>query len=172
MGARDLLRQQFRECNEWLAATMQGVTTEQAHWKPPGTANPLGAAYSHVLLSQDIVGNVVVKGGAPLAATTWAGKVGINEPPPTEDITAWGQWAGNVKVDLDALRAYGQAVQTAVDGVIMSLTDADLSRAVHTPFGSSTVLFILSGALIGHTRDHTGEIACLKGLQGAKGFVV
>jgi hypothetical protein len=69
------------------------------------------------------------------------------------------------------MRAYGEAVQTAVDGVIMSLTDADLSRPVQTPFGSSTFLFMLSGALIGHIHDHTGEISCLKGLQGAKGYV-
>jgi hypothetical protein len=172
MDAKELLRQQFRESNEWLAATMQGVTSEQAHWKPPGTANPLGATYAHALLSQDIIGNVVIKGGAPLCATTWAGKAGISESPPTEDVAAWGQWARQVKVDLDALRAYGQAVQTAVDGVIMSLTDADLGRAVQTPFGSSTVLFMLSGALIGHTHDHIGEIACLKGLQGAKGFMI
>ncbi|MDP7201869.1 MAG: DinB family protein [Dehalococcoidia bacterium] len=172
MDARDLLRQQFREANEWLAATMQGVTTEQANWKPPGMANPLGATYAHALLSQDIIGNVVINSGAPLAATTWAGKTGLSEPPPTEDVAAWGQWARNVKVDLDALRAYGQAVQTAADGVIMSLTDADLDRAVQTPFGSSTVLFMLSGALIGHTHDHTGEIACLKGLQGAKGYMI
>jgi hypothetical protein len=171
MDARDLLRQQFRECNEWLAATMQGVTNDHAHWKPPGSANPLGATYAHALLSQDIIGNVVVKGGAPLAATTWAGKVGISEPPPTEDVRSWGQWARNVKVDLDALRAYGEAVQTAVDGVFMSLTDADLSRKLEA-FGGSTVMFMLSGALIGHTHDHTGEIACLKGLQGVKGFVI
>ena len=128
MDAKELLRQQFRESNEWLAATMQGVTSEQAHWKPPGTANPLGATYAHALLSQDIIGNVVIKGGAPLCATTWAGKAGISESPPTEDVAAWGQWARQVKVDLDALRAYGQAVQTAADGVIMSLTDADLDR--------------------------------------------
>ncbi len=172
MDARDLLRQQFRECNEWLAATMQGVTSKQAHWKPPGSANPLGATYAHALLSQDIVGNVAINGGAPLVATTWAGKVGLSEPPPTEDVAAWGQWARNVKVDLDALRAYGQAVQTAVDGVIMSLTDADLSRTVQTPFGSSTVMFLLAGAIIGHTHDHTGEISCLKGLQGVKGYVI
>lgn len=172
MEVRELLRQQFREANEWLAATMQGVTSEQAHWKPPGMANPLGATYAHALLSQDVIGNVVIKGGAPLVATTWAGKAGISESPPTEEVAAWGEWARNVKIDLDALRAYGQAVQTAVDGVIMSLTDADLDRSVQTAFGSFTILFMLSGALIGHTHDHTGEIACLKGLQGAKGFMI
>ena len=172
MDAVSLLRQQFKECAEWLGATMQGVTSDQAHWKPPGRANPLGATYAHTLLSQDVIANVLVKSGAPLAATTWANKVGVSEPPPRDDIAAWDQWARLVRVDLDALRAYGQAVQTSVDQVIMSLTDTDLTRAVETPFGSSTVLFLLSNALIGHTHDHTGEISCLKGLQGARGYVI
>ena len=54
----------------------------------------------------------------------------------------------------------------------MSLTDADLARIVETPFGRPTVLFLVNRALIGHTHSHTGEISCLKGLQGAKGYVV
>ena len=172
MEILDMLRQQFKECSDWLGATMQGVTSGQAHWKPTGTANPLGATYAHALLTLDVVANVAIKGGAPLSATTWATKVGISEPPPVDDVTSWGPWARLVQVDLDALRAYGQAVQGSVDQVLMSLTDTDLTRAVETPFGSNTVLFMITGVLIGHTRDHTGEISCLKGLQGAKGYVI
>ena len=172
MEVRDLLRQQFQECNEWLDATMQKVTSQQAHWKPPRTANPLGATYAHILLTQDLVANVPIKGGASLSATTWANKVGISEPPPPDEVTAWAQWARLVQVDLDGLRAYGEAVRTSVDQVLMSLTDADLDRTTETPFGRLTVLFLVNRALIGHTHNHTGEIACLKGLQGAKGYVI
>ena len=88
MEVIDLLRQQFKECNEWLGATMEGVTPEQAHWKPAGTANPLGATYVHILLTQDIVANEAIKGGAPLSATTWANKVGISQLPPEDEVTA------------------------------------------------------------------------------------
>ena len=172
MEVRDLLRQQFQECNEWLDATMQKVMSQQAHWKPPGTANPLGATYAHILLTQDLVANVPIKGGASLSATTWANKVGISEPPPSEEVTAWAQWARLVQVDLDGLRAYGEAVRTSVDQVLMSLTDAELDRTVETPFGRLTVLFLVNRALIGHTHNHTGEISCLKGFQGAKGYVI
>ena len=172
MEVIDLLRQQFKECNEWLAGTMKGVTSEQAHWKPAGTANPLGASYAHILMTQDIVANVAIKGGAPLSATTWANKVGISELPPAEEVTAWAQWARLVQVDLDALSAYGEAVRTSVDQVLTSLTSSELGRTVETPFGSSTVQFLVSAALIGHTHGHTGEIACLKGLQGVKGYVI
>ena len=168
----DLLRQQFKECNEWLAATMKGVSSDLAHWNPPGIANPLGASYAHILLTQDIVANQAIKRGATLSATTWVNRVGISEPPPAEEVAAWAQWARLVQVDLDALNAYGQAVQASVDQVLTSLTSAELGRSVETPFGSTTVQFLVSGALIGHTHGHTGEIACLKGLQGTKGYVI
>ena len=172
MEVIDLLRQQFKECNEWLAATMNGVTSDLAHWKPPGTANPLGASYAHILMTQDIVANVAIKRGAALSTTTWVNRVGISELPPDDEVTAWAQWARLVQVDLDALNEYGQAVQASVDQVLTSLTSTELGRSVETPFGSSTVQFLVSGALIGHTHGHAGEIACLKGVQGAKGYVI
>ena len=168
----DLLREQFKDCNEWLASTMKGVTPELAHWKPPGTANPLGATYAHILLTQDIVANGAINRGVPLSATTWANRVGISELPPADEVTAWAQWARLVRVDLDALGAYGLAVQTSVEQVLTSLTSTELDRTVETPFGSSTVQSLVGVGLIGHTHSHTGEIACLKGLQGAKGYAI
>lgn len=172
MDALTILRQQFQECNQWLEATMAGVTAEQAHWKPAGSANPLGATYAHALMTQDFVANMAIQGGAPLAMTTWANKVGISEPPPSEEITAWAQWARLVQVDLEALKAYGQAVTASVDQMLTSLTDTELTRNVTTPFGTSTVQFLISNAIIGHTHNHTGEISCLKGLQGVKGYSI
>lgn len=172
MDALSILRQQYKECNEWLEATMAGVTPEQAHWKPAGSANPLGATYAHALMTQDFVANLAIQGGAPLATTTWADKVGISEPPPSEEIAAWAQWARLVRVDLEALKDYGEAVASSVDQMLASLTDTELSRSVQTPFGESSVQFLISGAIIGHTHNHTGEISCLKGLQGVKGYAI
>ena len=93
MDALALLRQQFKECNQRLNETMQGVTSDHAHWKPPGTANPLGATYAHALMTQDRVANVAIKAGAALFSTTWSSKTGLSEPAPTEDIPGWAQWA-------------------------------------------------------------------------------
>jgi len=129
----------------------------------------LGATYVHALLTQDYVANVMIKNGAALANSTWANKMGVSEPPPSEEFTAWAQWARLVKVNLEALNSYGQAVADSVDQMLASLTDTELTRSVQTPFGESTVQFLISGAIIGHTHNHnhTGEISCLKGLQGA-----
>ena len=172
MDALAILRQQYKECDEWLDATMVGVTSDQAHWKPAGSANPLGATYAHALMTQDYVANLAIQAGAPLASSTWSNKLGLSELPPSEEITAWAQWARSVRVDLEALKAYGQAVAASVDQMLASLTATELSRSVETPFGSSTVQFLISGAIIGHTHNYTGEISCLKGLQGVKGYAI
>ena len=71
-----------------------------------------------------------------------------------------------------ALKAYGQAVADSVDQMLASITATELSRSVETPFGASSVQFLISGAIIGHTHNHTGEISCLKGLQGVMGYTV
>jgi len=53
--ATALLREQFKQGHEFLEGTMQGVTSEMAHWPPPGKAQALGANYAHVLISEDFL---------------------------------------------------------------------------------------------------------------------
>jgi hypothetical protein len=48
-----LLREMMKNVNELLEGTMADVTAEQAHWIPPGVANPIGATYALVVLSSD-----------------------------------------------------------------------------------------------------------------------
>lgn len=172
MEVTGLLRQQHKEAHEWLEATMQGVTSEHLHWKPQGKANPIGACYAHVILGEDYLVNVMLKGGAPLAATTWAGKTGVSEIPPGDPQISWADWGRRVKIDLAQIKSYAQAVRANTDAYLASLKESDLSRQMNTPAGLQTVLWLLNNALIGHVHDFTGEISCLKGLQGLKGYPV
>lgn len=80
--AAALLRQQFKTGHKFLEGTMQGVTPDMAHWMPPSKAQPLGATYAHVLISEDFLINGLLKGAAPLLASSWTGKVGVSELPP------------------------------------------------------------------------------------------
>ena len=151
---------------------MKDVTVEQAHWTPPGIANPLGASYAHAVLSEDFILNGMLKGGAPLAVSTWAGKIGVSEPPPPPT-EPWDKWARKVRVDLSALRQYAEAVYKASDGYLASLGDDALSHPLDLSafgVGEQTVSWLLSNAVVGHVESHCGEVSCLKGLQGAKGY--
>jgi len=82
MHAKTLLREQVQQAHAFLEATMEGVTPEQAHWTPPGGANPLAATYVHAIASEDLAINMVLKGSTPFYASSWAEKTGISEVQP------------------------------------------------------------------------------------------
>jgi hypothetical protein len=173
-----LLRDILKQATRFLEGTMEGVTAEQAHWAPPGTANPIAANYAHVVVAQDGLVNGMLKGGAPLGATTWAGKTGVSEPPPGPDPSKPGfpdfsTWAKRVKVDLPAIRAYARAVYAATDAYLATLSDDDLRRSLNvSALGLPPVTLeqLIVGGVIGNAMTHCGEISCLKGLQGGKGY--
>ena len=172
MKAASVLREQLQTSHELLDTTLADVTADQLHWSPPGVANPLGASYAHILMSEDIIINGLLRKQAPLAMGSWAGKLGVSEPHPAlgQD---WNEWARKVKIDLAALKQYGQAVFAASDEYIASLGDADLEQKADLSgfgLGERTFAWVLANFAVSHVGEHCGEISCLKGLQGAKGY--
>lgn len=171
-SAAKLLHGQFQFAHQWLEGTMEGVTNEVALWQPQGNALPIGAEYAHVVVSEDALLNGLGRGGAPLCASSWAGKVGLSELPP--QAPPWDTWARNVQVDIDALRAYGRAVWAETDAYLATLTDADLAKPFDLSFigmGMQPYSAFLSTLLL-NVYVHSGEISCVKGLQGLKGYAV
>lgn len=180
MHATELLREQLKEVHQYVEEIMANVTPEQAHWHPAGTVvNSLGGNYAHIILTEDLVINALLKGGAPFFASTWAGKTGMSSLPPlpTPEIVglpSWQEWSTQVHIDLNALRSYAQSTYAASDEYLATLSDEQLRQAVDLSWvglGTPTVQWILSGVLVGHAFSHAGEIACLKGLQGIQGYV-
>lgn len=172
-----LLRQQVQDAHQFLEATVTGVTAEQAQWQPPGNAHPIGASYVHAIMAEDIVVNVALKGGAPLFATTWAGKTGFSEPMPMPgpDWQEYAQWTRRVRVDLPAMQGYTQAVYAATADYLSSLAPEDLEQVIDLStigIGKVTRAWVFSRLVIGHADNLCGEISCLKGLQGAQGYPI
>jgi len=180
-----LLREQLRAAWETLEGTAADLTPGVAHWIPPGTALPIGAAYAHVLLTQDGVVNKLILGARPLYAGDFAGRTGASELPPgaersdpaPADPAGWSrlfsEWCRRVRVDLELLHAYGAAVFEAADAGLGALSDEDLERTVDLSSigaGRQTIAFTMHAVVIGHAYCHTGEIAALKGFQGLKGY--
>jgi hypothetical protein len=173
VSAVQALREQFESANHVLEGTMQDVSPELAHWGPPGNAVPIGASYFHTLMSQDYMINSFVKGGPPWMATTWAGKAGISEPYPPPSEGPWEPWAKRVKVDLEVMRQYAQAIYANTDDFLASMDEAEANRSLDLSgfgMGTKSVEWFLGNILLQHVCHHTGEISCLKGLQGLKGY--
>ena len=175
MDAVTLLREQLSAAHQFLEGTMADVTAEQAHWTPPGVATPLGASYAHLVASEDMIVNGMLKQAPPLAAGSWAGKTGLSEPMPMlgPEWEQYGAWARRVRVDLPTLRAYAQAVYANTDAYVAALAPEDLDRQLdlsNLDIGLVNLAWVLSNFVVGHVHDIMGEISCLKGLQGAKGY--
>lgn len=165
-----LLRKQIEDAHGMLQGTMQDVTSEHAAFAPGGKAIAAGPTFAHIVLAEDFFLNMVV-GRQPLGMGAFAGKTGLSEQPPMGG--AWDAWARGVKVDLPALREYGAAVFKATEEYTSSLKAEDLDREIdlsNAGLGKMSLGGFLSMLAVIHTSSHCGEISCLKGLQGAKGY--
>jgi hypothetical protein len=167
MDALAMVRAELAHAHDWLDETIAGVTTEQLHWHPPGSANPIGAVYVHVVMDEDVLVQSEVRGEPTLASGEWAGRMGLSEPPAGG--AGWGAWARSVEVDFDVFAGYVRAVYKATDSWAGSLDDAELERRVAFGEGWSAVSHVL-WRVISHNHGHAGEIAVLKGLQGVRGY--
>ncbi len=167
----NFVRSEFQAVhNGWLEPTMKGLTAEQAHWQAPGRSAPIGAQYAHHIIGLDFLFLGFVRRGTPLGASSFADKTGLSEPYPMAG--DWNEWARRVRIDLDALRQYAQAVYAAFDGQLAGLSDDDLATPVDmTPLGmgQQTIGSFLTTMLV-HAGAHTGEIAVTKGLQDLQGY--
>ena len=160
-------RDAIRDCHQWLEATLADVSAEQAQWIPPGVANPIAAVYAHVIVGADVAVHLLLQGGQPLIATR--ANAGLSELMPVSD---WHTWARRVQIDLTQFRAYADDVYAAWYRYLDALGESDLARTVDLSIwgmGQRTLdQFLL--IQVEHFSCHIGEIACLKGLQGAVGF--
>jgi hypothetical protein len=177
-----ILKDSFGAARGLLDAVMGDATEAVAHWKPAGSAHPVGATYAHVVIVSDGFVNGLLREGVPLFASGFAGRTGVSENPPMLDPRAPVQatyhedlhrWAHRVKIDLPVARAYGAAVCDAIDGWLSTLSYADLGKPVDLSglgIGISTLGWVLHNAVVSHIASHAGEIAAIKGLQGLKGY--
>lgn len=172
MNAIEFFRENLRSAHEFLEGTVADVPPQLLDRHPGGTANPIGANYAHVVWSEDLGTNVMLKGGKALGMTTWAGRTGLSDLPPLAPTASWHEWARRLRVDLPALRAYAGAVYAATDAHLATLKPDDLRRPVDLSavgLGEWTVARVL-GAMLNNANLHCGEIAALKGINGLKGY--
>lgn len=173
MDSIALLREQIKGAHEIMEGTMADVTQAQMDWAPPGLANPLGATYGHYLFTEDWVIQTLMKGSASLLETIWANRHGMSEPHPATDWSKYPAWTRAVHVDLPSVRAYGKAVYEATDAYLATLKPEDLTQTRDLSamgMGPTTVSWIISTFLLAHANNMAGEISCLKGIQGARGY--
>jgi hypothetical protein len=155
---------------DWLEETVADVTSAQANWWPPGTANSIGATYLHIVINTDVEINRLILDRPPLVEAQWHGDVGQGGPYEPE---RFDRRVRHRDVDWAVLRAYGRAVHAAFALTLDDLTPDQLDQPVDMTRAGLGMwpgreLYCLHG--FEHVRIHGGEIACLKGMQGGVGW--
>lgn len=173
MDTISFIREQLQQARSFLDGTMADVGAAEAHARPPGSGNSIAATYAHLVTGEDGFVNALLRGGSPLYAGAWAGKTGLSELPTADP--EWSEWGRRLRLDLEAVRPYAQAVAQGTDAWLASLSPSDLERQIDfsaAGFGQVSLAWILGAGVLGHVTSHWGEICALKGLHGGKGFPV
>ena len=154
------------EGHRTLDLVLHDVTPEMLVWAPPGNALPIGIIYAHAVGLEDLYIQQMLQ-QQPLVweSGSWAARLRHDLPP--------NQW--NIQrvqpPDMDALRSYQSEVFAASLAYAGSLSGDELERRLEFPGRqwSMSIAQLLS-VVVGHTLGHAGEIAALKGVQGARGL--
>lgn len=169
MGLIEVHMDHVKWAHEFFRLTTDDVTPEQAHWQPPGTANPLAAVYAHAVLTEDAAVQTLLRDDEPLFAAQWRGRTGISEP----QLQISRDWAQEVEMDLEPLQAYAQALFERTEATLAGFEPEDLDREIDLTeygMGVKTGHQVVAELVVSHLNNMIGEIAVLKGLQGAKGY--
>ncbi len=167
MQTKDFIAKQIGS-QRWIAdSVMQDMTEEHLNWSPPGTANSIATILLHVTGTDDTFVNVRALGRATVwESGNWSERIGIAGTP-----GRGGYWdeANAATFALAPVLEYVAAVRASVDEYVASLTDEELSRLVQGIGGEQPMAAVIA-LIIVHAAGHFGEIAALKGAQGAKGL--
>ena len=171
MGEIAFTRRETEHAWSFLETTVSDVTPQQAKWLPAGTANSIGATYIHVVINTDVELLGMVHNLTPVIELEPRLQSGLGYP---YNATEFDRWVPGVQVEWEILHEYGRLVHAALLASLETLTDADLDRPIDMTRSGLGMwqgrdIYQLHGW--SHVYMHGGEIACLKGLQGAKGYV-
>ena len=169
MDSIEAVKTAFGGAHMWYQGTVAGLTSEEANALPPGVAHPIAELMAHILHSEDVMLNVLVRGEQPIwERDGWDKKLGLPMM-----LRQDNESARSFRCDPQQLDPYTHAVFTNTDTYLSSLTPADLDTELDLTaagMGKMTLASLLLTMVLGNTYAHTGEISALKGLHGQKGY--
>ena len=167
MEILEYMRRQMAAMRNTVDNTMRDVTVEQFNWAPPGTMNTISATFIHFTSVEDHFVQGILQGKPRVWDTGgWSEKTGVRKPPGIGE--NWDEFK-HLHLQPAIFLEYQKAVRAATDAYMAGLTVQDLDRKVKLGQRELTVAELLM--LAAHqSLGHAGEIAALKGIQGAKGL--
>ena len=170
LDAVTILRAQLKQAHDMVEFAMNDLSSEHLHHMGEGsTIQSIATIYVHVVQGEDALLNKGVRDQPMLFEREgWQEKVGFGYEQYLSKIAEAVE--GN---NLDAFRAYAQAVYAESDAYLASLGESgdDLQRPItFGQMGDFPLGIFLGTFLVWHFYQHTGEICALKGCLGGQGL--
>jgi hypothetical protein len=171
MSTVDFIRNNMQNLCNSLSVAVEGLTQEQAHWRPLDEGNHIAFILWHYTRTVDNITRFVLQNRRPTVWVegNWHERFGL-------DFRAQGtgmereEAVGLSISDIPAFASYMNDVWKDADAYLSTLTDEDLeTKYTIRPQGEMTLEQVLAGTLLTHGNQHLGEIWLLKGLQGLPG---
>jgi uncharacterized damage-inducible protein DinB len=147
-------------------ADARNGTPEQLHFVPEHGSHSIAWCLWHTARVEDRIINSRARKAPEVWNEEWAERTGL----PFEGMGTGmpDEEAAQIRVkDVEALRAYQEAVWKQTEDYLNSITDADLQGEVPTrDGGTETIGQAISLHMLGHFNGHRGEINMLRGMQG------
>lgn len=171
LTAGEVVLGSLKMAHQILEGTMAGVDDELANRPVAGRANPIGACYLHIAISEDHMVHEIVQGSEPLYAGAWAGRFGGDRMEPRQGEGDLGDWYHSVTVDLAQAKEYMATVNAASEALVARLSEDELAQVFERSFiPGLTLAAFLEVALVCHANNITGEISAIKGTFGLQGY--
>jgi len=168
-AARALLTDSFGRIRDQVAGLCNGLTTEEASWRPEREANSIGWLLWHLARVQD--DHIADAAGTaqvwttPESGRSWSERFGL---PFDAGETGFGQSpeeVGRVRVDGPLLDAYQADVHAATMRYVGSLTTDELERVVDRSWDPPVTAAVRLVSVIGDCTAHLGQAQYVLGMQ-------
>jgi len=169
MNVQEYIQLEMAGVRRSVDRVMNDMTPELFNWAPPGTANTISSTFVHFMKAEDDFIQKFIQGKPSIwEIGIWSQKTGIQTLPGIGE--GWSEFKHR-QIDIQTLQDYKVAVWAASDAYLATITPEGLDRMVKFAGGERSVgaMLLLSAS---HSLSHNGEIAALKGIQGAKGLPI
>src|SRR3990172_2202624 len=168
MSVGDALRKNLEFWHWYPRLLCEGLAEQQLHWQPENHPNHMMFAMWHAYRSEDdIIHKLLMQEPGVFKREGWAERLPVAEPgtPPFGTGLNRKQIAA-VRLRLDDLLGYAEAVRASVQRYADSLSEEEGAQQVPLPFLAPVYPMlekmsraeVLSFFCIGHTAEHLGEV--------------
>ena len=164
MMIRSLLQDAFARIEDQVAAAVDGLTVEDAGWRPDEDANPVGWLLWHLTRVMD--DHVAALAAVDQAWTAQGFADDFALPFPVETV-GYGQTSaevGQFRAEPAALLAYHRATQELVRSHLAGVTATGLERIVDENWDPPVTEAVRLMSVLGDATSHMGQAEYVLGL--------